>query len=147
MSALNSHPIILGYIQWNNFGKHLGMDFTIVEAGVVEYRLEIMEMHLATTKASHGGVQAALMDAVLGVAALSEVCSEGKVVSTVSLNVNYLSPAFLGDTLFAKAKVIKRGKSLLFTHGEIYNQNGKCLVTASATMNAYPVEKLQITND
>lgn len=142
MSDLNEHPIILGYIQWNNFGKVLGMDFTILEAGVVEYQLEVKEIHLATTKASHGGVQAALMDAALGVAALSEVCSEGKVVSTVSLNINYLSPAFLGDTMIAKGKVIKRGKTLLFIQGEIYNQNGKCLATGNATMNAYPLEKL-----
>lgn len=140
---LNEHPIILGYVQWNHFGKMLGMDFNVVEAGVVEYQLEVKEMHLATMNASHGGVQAALMDAVLGVAALSEVCTEGKVVSTVNLSVNYLSPAFLGDTMFAKGKVIKRGKSLLFTQAEILNQNGKCLATASATMNAYPVEKLQ----
>ena len=139
---LNEHPIIRSYIQWNNFGKVLGMDFNILEAGVVEYRLEVKEIHLATTKASHGGVQAALMDAVLGVAALSEVCLEGKVVSTVNLNVNFLSPAFLGDTMFAKGKVIKRGKSLLFTQAEIIDQNGKMLATASATMNAYPVDKL-----
>lgn len=139
---LKNHPIIQGYINWNQFGVLLGMDFSIEEEGAVEYRLLVEEKHLATPRAAHGGVQAALMDAALGVAALSKVCTSNLVVSTVSLNINYLSPALLGDTMIARSRVIKQGKSLLFTQAEIQNQDGKVLATASATMNAYSVEKL-----
>ncbi len=142
MSDIKLHPIIQGYISWNQFGILLGMDFEIPEKGSVEYRIKVEEKHLATPRAAHGGVQAALMDATLGVAALSNVCEEDRVVSTVTLTINYLRPAFLGDEMIATAKVLKQGKNLLFVNGEIVNQNGVLLATASATMNAYPVEKL-----
>lgn len=147
MSDIKSHPIIQGYINWNQFGVLLGMDFIIPEKGKVEYRLKVEEKHLATPRAAHGGVQAALIDATLGVAALSNVCEENRVVSTVSLTINYISPALLGDEMIGTASVIKQGKNLLFVQGEIVNQNGKLLATASATMNAYPVDKLLMAND
>ncbi len=142
MSDIKSHPIIQGYIGWNKFGVLLGMDFEIPEKGSVVYRLKVEEKHLATPRAAHGGVQAALMDAALGVAALSNVCEENRVVSTVSITISYLSPALLGDEMIATATVLKQGKNLAFVHGEIHNQDGKLLATANATMNAYPVEKL-----
>jgi len=142
MSDIKLHPIIQGYISWNQFGILLGMDFEIPEKGSVEYRIKVEEKHLATPRAAHGGVQAALMDATLGVAALSDVCEENRVVSTVTLTINYLRPALLNDEMIATAKVVKQGKNLLFVNGEIVNQHGVLLATASATMNAYPVEKL-----
>ena len=68
--------IIEQYIAHNNFGKILGMDFKIIEPGTVHYFMTIKEEHLATPKAAHGGVIAALMDGVLGVAALSNVVEQ-----------------------------------------------------------------------
>jgi len=141
-SDLNNHPVIRGYNEWNKFGELLGMTFRILEAGKVEYYLNIGPEHLATPKAAHGGVQAALLDAALGVAALSAVCTEGKVVATVSLSVQYLRPALTGDELTVKANVLKKGRSLVFTEGHIFNQHGDCLATAQASMNAYPTTKL-----
>lgn len=141
-SDLNNHPVILGYNEWNKFGELLGMSFRILEAGNVEYYLHVGPQHLATPKAAHGGVQAALLDAALGVAALSVVCTDNKVVATVSLSVQYLRPALVGDDLIVKASVLKKGRSLVFTEGQIFNQKGECLATAQASMNAYLMEKI-----
>lgn len=142
MIDLKQHPIIQQYIVWNRFGELLGMDFEVEKKGHVLYKMTINSDHLATPFAAHGGSVAALIDAALGVACLTEVCEEMKVVSTVNLTVSYLNPALKGDVLVADAKVIKSGKRILFVEGKVTNQNGGVVAIASATMNAYPVSKI-----
>lgn len=140
--SLNTHPLVQRYIEWNAFGRLLGMAFDIPEPGSVVYTMTIAPDMLATPVAAHGGSVASLMDATLGVACLSKVCEEGRIVSTVTLTINYLAPALLGDVLTAKGTVTKAGKRLLFVEGTIENQNGETIATALATMNAYPAEKV-----
>jgi uncharacterized protein (TIGR00369 family) len=95
MKVLNQHPLILHYIKMNRFGHLLGMDFSIQSPGKVEYKLNIKEEHLATPISAHGGVISALLDATLGVGALSAVCEEEKVVSTIEMKVSFLRPVLL----------------------------------------------------
>lgn len=142
MKDLKHHPIIQQYIIWNRFGDLLGMDFEVKEKGHVMYRMPVKDIHLATPFAAHGGSVAALIDAALGVACLTEVCEDLKVVSTVNLTISYLNPAHKGDLLTADARVTKSGKRILFVEGKVMNQKGELIATASATMNAYPVSKI-----
>ncbi len=142
MSTIKDHPIIQEYINWNKFGALLGMDFTIPKKGEVIYTMKITEAMLATPFAAHGGSVAALLDATLGVACLSQVCEDMKVVATVNISIQYMSPAVLDDELTATASVLKAGNRILFVEGRVVNQNNKLVATASATMNAYPVLKI-----
>jgi acyl-CoA thioesterase len=142
MTDLKKHPIIAQYIIWNRFGDLLGMDFEVEKKGHVLYKMTVKEEHLATPFAAHGGSVAALIDAALGVACLTEVCEDLKVVSTVNLTISYLIPALKDDVLTADAQVIKSGKRILFVEGKVGNQKGELVATASATMNAYPVSKI-----
>lgn len=142
MSDLTNHPLIQQYIEWNAFGRFLGMSFLILEPGKVRYEMCITPQHLATKMAAHGGAIASLMDAALGVAALSSVCQAQKVVATVSLTMNYLLPAKLNERLVADAQVVKSGKRLQFVECVIRNQDAEIVATGTATMNAYPVAKL-----
>ncbi|MDR0803239.1 PaaI family thioesterase [Fluviicola sp.] len=142
MENLKQHPIIQQYIAWNRFGDLLGMDFEVESKGHVLYRMTISENHLATPFTAHGGSIAALIDAALGVACLSQVCEELKVVSTMNLMISYLNPARKTDALTADARVIKSGKRILFAETTVSNQEGELVATASASMNAYPVSKI-----
>ncbi len=142
MTDLKKHPIIEQYIVWNRFGDLLGMDFEVEKQGHVIYKMQVKGEHLATPFAAHGGSVAALIDAALGVACLTEVCEDLKVVSTVNLTISYLIPALKDDVLTADAQVIKSGKRILFVEGKVVNQKGELVATASATMNAYPVSKI-----
>jgi uncharacterized protein (TIGR00369 family) len=141
MSTLNDHPLILKYIELNRFGQLLGMDFTIVSPGHIEYKLQIEQKHLATPHAAHGGVIAALLDATVGVGALSEVCTDHKVVSTVEMKTTFLGPAFLGDELIARSQILRKGNRLIFMEADVHNQKNELIAKASATLNAYPKEK------
>lgn len=132
--------LITKYIEQNHFGKLLGMDFEVLSPGVIEYKMIVEEKHLATPLAAHGGAIASLMDASLGVACLSKVLVEGKVVSTVEFSMKFHKPAKLGSVLIAKAKVISAGKRILVSESKIYD--GELLIaSASGTFNAYPKEK------
>jgi len=131
------------YIENNLFGKLIGMDFEIVSEGNVNYYLTISQNHLATTHAAHGGVISSLVDGALGVAGLSCVYKENKVVSTIEYKINFLSPAHINDKLVAKAKVEQKGNRILIISCEVYcvNKKNSLLAKALGTFNAYSAEK------
>jgi uncharacterized protein (TIGR00369 family) len=140
---INQHTLIQKYIQSNLFGKQLGMHFNIVNAGLVEYTLTITNHHLATPNAVHGGVISALIDAALGVSALSSVCEENKVVSTIEYKTNFLAPALLNDTLVALGKVEQKGKRILIVSCDVFctNRQNKLIAKALGTFNCYDAVK------
>lgn len=135
--------LIEQYIANNYFGKTLGMDFKIIEAGLVHYYLTIRQEHLATPKAAHGGVISALMDGLLGVSALSVSAIENKIISTVEFKINFLAPALLNDELMGIGKIEQQGKRLIIVSGDIIcsNRNNIVIAKAIGTFNAYPAEK------
>ena len=133
--------ILKRYNETNHFGELLGMEYDILQSGEISYNIEVKKEHLATKTAAHGGFLAAIMDAVVGVAALSKTSNEGKVVSTVEMKLNFLQPAVLGDQLTGKGKILKYGKRIITVEGKIFNQHNEILAVSLATMNAYPFEK------
>jgi uncharacterized protein (TIGR00369 family) len=135
--------LIEKYIGNNFFGKLIGMDFKIISDGVVDYFITIKKDHLATPNAAHGGVIATLIDAALGVAGLSSVYKENKVVSTIEYKLNYLAPALLNDQLVAKAKVEQKGNRLLIISCDVFcvNRENKLIAKSLGTFNAYNAEK------
>ena len=132
------------YNQVNNFGRENNMILSVLKPGEIIYEMEILEKHLATVTTSHGGMIAAMMDGVLGVAALSLVAQNKMLVSTVEYKLNYFKPAYLGDKLKGYGRVDFSGKRIIATSGEIYNQHGELLAKAMGTFNAYPFEKSDI---
>ena len=134
------------YDKVNMFGRENNLKLTIIKPGEITYEMTVIEKHLATPKVIHGGMIAAMMDGVIGVAALSLVASEGKLVSTVEFKINYFKPAYLGDILTGKGRVDNAGKSIISTSGEIYNQKGEIIAKAMGTLNSYPFEKSDVAN-
>lgn len=140
--SLHDH-LIEKYQRYNQFGHLLGMELTEVSVGKIVYQLKVTEQHLATPNAAHGGLIAALMDGMLGVASLSAVTSDDKVVSTVEYKTSFFNPALLGDVLEGTAWVEKKGNRLLFTSGEIkaINRSNTIIAKGNGTFNAYPAAK------
>ena len=142
MKEFKYNPIVHGYIKSNNFGKLLEMNLEILGPGLIIYKMPITDNHLATPVAAHGGSICALMDASMGVCALSQVINDMRVVSTIEMKISFVAPAIRGDVLTAKASIVKSGKSLLFVEGEITNQKDKIIAIATGTFNSYPYEKV-----
>lgn len=129
------------YSHFNLFGIENNFKLRVIQPGEIQYEMKVLPKHLATPTTAHGGVVSALMDSAIGVAALSAVAAENKVVSTIEFKINYFKPALLGDALTGKGKVEHRGKRIIHASGEIYNQKGELIAKALGTLNAYPIEK------
>lgn len=136
-----SDPIIAAYDRHNRFGGHFGMQLIVNGQGNITYRMRITADHLAFKGLAHGGVVAGMMDGVLGVAALSSVAHNKQVVATVEFKINYLAPVDLGDELTGHGTVIRSGKRMVISRGEIL-KNGKVPVaSALGTFTVIPLEK------
>ena len=129
------------YNKMNHYGRANGMELKVIEPGTIEYRMTVREDHLATPLAAHGGTLAGFMDAILGVASLSAVAKDDKLVSTLEFKINYLLPARPGDVLIGNGRVDHQGKVILTASGEITNENGDVLAKGLGTFRAYPFEK------
>jgi acyl-CoA thioesterase len=136
---LNS--LIVSYIAQNNFGRLLGMQFEIEEPGKVIYTLQTNADHLATPLAVHGGCTAALLDATMGVGALSLVCDKNKVVATLEMKASFLKSIFVNEQLTAESIVVKKGRSLIFMEAEVYNQKKQLVAKSSGTFTVMDAEK------
>ncbi len=130
------------YNKINRFGEANNMHFTIISKGHIEYFITIEEKHLATFTNAHGGMIAAFMDGVIGVAALSAIADDGKLANTVEYKITFLKPAKLGEQLKGVGKVDFKGKSILISSGEIFNSQGELIAKATGTFTSYPAEKV-----
>lgn len=139
--------IIEKYKAFNYFGKEEDMHFEVVTPGEVVYTFTIQEKHLSTPVAAHGGAIAGFMDAILGVTGLSYSAESDRVVTTVEFKINYLKPAFLGDKLIGKGKLISAGKRILFVEATISTEReGETVLiaTGAGTLNAFPAAKAKL---
>lgn len=134
--------LIKVYSKTNRFGELHGMELTKFEADGIEYRMKVKEEHLATPTTAHGGLVAAYMDGVLGVAALYNSSERGRLVATVEFKINFLAPVFKNDILIGRGEVVSAGQRIIVATGEIINEeSGQQVAIATGTFNSYPYEK------
>lgn len=135
------------FIKGNEFDRHLNMSFSIISPGHIEYEMFIGQKHVSFGDVAHGGAISALMDATLGLAALSQAVPERLLVSTVEFKMNFIRPAHIGDRLLGVGKVEHNGKSLIISNANIFLSESETLVAKGlGTFNKYPMEKKGLTN-
>lgn len=130
------------YDEMNAFGRIHNMHYTVLAPGHIEYTFTPGAQHLATLHAAHGGMIAAFMDAVMGVAALSAVYTDNKLVATIEFKLNFVAPAVPGIPLKGIGQVVSKGKSTLVAKGDIIDNQGKTIATGLGTFKAYPYTAL-----
>ena len=86
-----------------------------------------------------GGVLAAMLDEGM---ALAVVAMEDFriVVPTLELKVSFVAPARPGRFV-AEGQVVRKGRSVAFVEGRLYDAAGELVATASTTMRVVPREK------
>jgi uncharacterized protein (TIGR00369 family) len=77
----------------------------------------------------HAGVVATIVDSACGYAALS-MMPEGSAVLTVEFKVNLMAPA-KGERFLAEGRVIKAGRTLTVTQGEVIAIDGEARTTVA----------------
>lgn len=114
------------------FLEHLRAQPITLEPGRARLELVIEQQHLRNLGIMHGGVLAAVLDTVMGMAA-STRAAQGQFVVTVQLNVNFVRPAWLGETLVGTGIVQHAGKQTAVARGEVHTAEGALVGTGSGT--------------
>ena len=92
----------------DHFREHLGVNVLEVKDGYARVSLKITKEHTNSLGAVHGGVIFSLADC-----AFAEASNFGETVAVaIQVSINFLKPAFEGDTLTAEAVRISDGKTL-----------------------------------
>jgi len=132
------------FVKGNHFEKTLGATLSVQTPGEISYELTIEEKHLSSPSTAHGGVLAALMDSILGVAALTHAFTRNHICSTIEFKINYLRPVKLGDVLTGKGRVVHKGNRIVVSQGEIHRpgkSGNEVVASGLGTFNLYPMEK------
>ncbi|MCD7978880.1 MAG: PaaI family thioesterase [Tannerellaceae bacterium] len=105
-------------VRTNPYVNFLGIEFTFIEEGVVEARMQLKDEHKQYSGVSHGGVLAALADTIAGFAAYTLTPLDRDVL-TAEMKISFLRAAW-GKELIARGYVIKPGRKVHFSECEIY---------------------------
>jgi uncharacterized protein (TIGR00369 family) len=110
------------------FMSHIGgFNLKKIDENNYSFSAPVKEIHLNSGKITHGGYLSAIADTGMGTAA--HIVSNKKCV-TISLEIKFISPSFLGQVLNGKVTIQKKTNSLVFITCEILNSEG-IVVTAS----------------
>jgi len=113
----------------------IGAEVLAVRAGEVEIVLPFSDKVLQQHGFVHAGAVATIADSACGYAGLSVMPMDAAVLTT-EFKINLLSPA-KGDRLRAVGRVIRNGKTLVITLGEVFAETGgtsKQVAMITATM-------------
>tara|TARA_R110000868_G_scaffold125417_4_gene331341 strand:+ start:13375 stop:13803 length:429 start_codon:yes stop_codon:yes gene_type:complete len=110
------------------------------EAVAIAFRLA--EQHCNSRGSLHGGVIAALADNAMGLSYVSahrKIYGDGSGAVTVSLNVDYVASAQIGQWIVVEPRIVKAGRSMGFVEATISADN-TIIARASATFRM-PIAK------
>ena len=110
----------------HNFNTYNHIRFTVVEEGYCECEVELTQNGLNPQGVAHGSLLFTLCDCVTGVA----TASTGRGMLTQSATIHYLRPGS-GKKLLAKSRLIKSGRTTALCVGEVFDEQGRMLVTSN----------------
>jgi uncharacterized protein (TIGR00369 family) len=112
------------------------MGFTLVEVrpGFALFECEPAEFHYNPIGAVHGGLACTLLDSALGCAGHTTLPA-GVGYTSVDLNVRYLRPiTHASGVLRATGRVVKGGRRVIFTEGELTDADGRVVAAATSSL-------------
>ena len=120
----------------SSFGRQkamalIGATLTVVEAGHVEVALPWRDDLTQQKGFVHGGIIGMIADTACGYAAFS-LMPAGCSLVTVEYKMNILAPA--RGALVARGEVIRPGRTLTVTRGEVYAEDGKHVASMQQTL-------------
>ena len=138
MSTPMEHPLsgvdfIRQFFPTSPYVAHLGMQLTEVQPGVATLTLPFANSLVTIGTVVHGGAIASLIDTAAMVAAWSDVEVPAKARgTTVNLTVAYLTAAEKED-LQAVARVLRRGRNLVYLDVEVKGASGSVVAKGLVT--------------
>ncbi len=113
-------------------GGHLQYTIEEIDFGKVTASLPVRDIITNPSKQLHGGMMAMLVDEISGLAFYTQGVST--IYTTLNLHIDYMRSAYLGETVTAKATVIKTGKKIANIHCEVRNADGVMLAFGTTNL-------------
>ena len=137
--------IASGEIPGAPIGAHIGMELAEVEEGTVTFNCHPDESHYNPIGMVHGGLVCTLLDSALG-CAVHTTLPQGTGYTSIEIKVNYLRPVTADSgPLVCTGRVTKGGRRVAFAEGEVLDNKGKTVATASGSLLIFPLEAAQQT--
>jgi uncharacterized protein (TIGR00369 family) len=125
--------IIRQFLPTSPYVGHLGIQLVDMQPDIAMLRLPFANSLITIGTTMHGGAIASLIDTAAMVAAWSDDSVPDSLRgSTVSLTVTYLAPAERED-IQATARVLQRGRNLVFLDVEVQSISGKSIAKGLVT--------------
>ncbi len=116
------------------FVNLLGFTLHRMENGESELHFAPKPEHLNSHGVVHGGATMTLLDVALSVAARSDTPEFG--IVTIEMKSTFMAPA--KGALVAKARLIRRTRSMAFVEGWVYDAAGELCTMATGTFRYVP---------
>jgi uncharacterized protein (TIGR00369 family) len=114
------------------FSRWLNAKLISAKKGELKVEFVVRQEMTNPTGLFHGGMQAALMDDLIGMTSLT-LGYEGFMIS-IDLHVDFIGKAKAGDKVIATAVIERDGRSVIHTTAEILDIEGNTLSTANANL-------------
>ncbi|NPA45565.1 MAG: PaaI family thioesterase [Chlorobi bacterium] len=101
-----------------------------VDEGKLTADFVVREEMTNPMKMLHGGIIALICDEMIGASIATLELPD--FFPSVNLHTDFLYGAKLGDTITAKAEIIRKGKNIINTECKIYNSDNKLIAKASS---------------
>lgn len=125
--------IIRQFLPTSPYVGHLGIRLTGMQPGVATLTLPFASPLVTIGTTVHGGAIASLIDTAAMVAAWSDAgVPDNLRGTTVNLTVTYLAPAE-GEELQAIARVLRRGRSLVYLDVDVHSASGTAVAKGLVT--------------
>ena len=121
--------------------EHLGLELLAVnrEAGIVEMAFNATDKLCNKWGGIQGGNIAAMLDDAMAFA-IGLNLDWGQISPTLEIKVSMLAPA-RPSRILAVGRVLRRGRSVGFVEGELYDLEGRLLAVGSSTANFVTLKK------
>lgn len=96
------------------FNVYFGPIYGKLVAGKLRLGLRVGRRHINPHDTCHGGVLASFADMQVYVSQQQEEILRSMLLPTISMTIDYISPAVLGDWLEGDTTLLRHGKSTLF---------------------------------
>ncbi|WP_158531115.1 PaaI family thioesterase [Algoriphagus chordae] len=113
-------------------GNWLGGTLLEIEKGSIKVSYTVTPAMSNPARILHGGVASLMMDDVIGMA--NFVAGSEYLMTSINLNVDFLSAAQVGEKLEVSAKLVRSGSNLNHWESVIIKDSGKLVAKASSNM-------------
>ena len=115
-----------------SMGEHLGIEFTLMEEGLVKAKMPVDHRTCQPYGVLNGGASLALAEMMAGHGSVP-LCASAEMPCGIQVSANHVSMVPVGEYVFGTAQLVHRGRTVHIWNVDIRTEHGKLVSTARVT--------------